>query len=112
MSKSRWTLLLGVFVLVAVALANVGAAAYKDADIYSIHTLISDGPAVSAPAGDAALVNGWGLSAGPTTPWWSANNGTNTSTLYSGVGSKAALTVACPERPPARSSTGTPRTSS
>ena len=40
------------------------------------------------------LVNGWGLSAGPTTPWWASNNGTSTSTLYSGTGTKVALTVA------------------
>ena len=38
-------------------------------------------------------MNSWGLSAGPTTPWWSANNGTNAATLYSGTGAKAALTV-------------------
>src|SRR3569623_297653 len=35
---------------------------------------------------DASLVNGWGLSAGPTTPWWVADNGTDKSTLYNGTG--------------------------
>jgi uncharacterized protein (TIGR03118 family) len=55
---------------------------------------VSDSAAVSAPVTDASLVNGWGLSVGPTTPWWTANNGTNTSTLYSGAGAKVALTVA------------------
>jgi uncharacterized protein (TIGR03118 family) len=44
-------------------------------------------------------VNGWGLSAGPTTPWWVSNNGTNTSTLYDGTGAKQALTVAVPGGP-------------
>ena len=39
------------------------------------------------------------LSAGPTTPWWAANNGSNTSTLYSGAGVKAALTVSVPGAP-------------
>ena len=53
----------------------------------------------SGAATDASLVNGWGLSAGPTTPWWAANNGTNTSTLYSGTGVKAALTVSVPGAP-------------
>jgi len=38
-------------------------------------------------------VNGWGLSASATSPWWSSNQRTNTSTLYTGVGSKNALLV-------------------
>jgi uncharacterized protein (TIGR03118 family) len=62
------------------------------ADVYSVRALVSDSAA--APAADASLVNGWGLSAGPTTPWWAANNGTNTATLYNGAGAKQALTVA------------------
>jgi uncharacterized protein (TIGR03118 family) len=72
--------------------ASAGARATDD--IYSVHALVSDGAATPAAGTDASLVNGWGLSAGPTTPWWAANNGTNTSTLYSGAGAKAALTVA------------------
>jgi uncharacterized protein (TIGR03118 family) len=97
---ARHRLLLAV---VAVATAAIGVAASGSArtaaNIYSTHALISSGPSVSAAAGDSALVNGWGLSAGPTTPWWSANNGSNTSTLYNGVGSKQALTVAVPGGP-------------
>jgi uncharacterized protein (TIGR03118 family) len=92
-----------VLVVVAVAAAAVGVAGSGSArtavNIYSTHALISSGPSVSAAAGDASLVNGWGLSAGPTTPWWSSNNGSNTSTLYNGVGSKQALTVAVPGGP-------------
>jgi uncharacterized protein (TIGR03118 family) len=48
---------------------------------------------------DSALVNGWGLSAGPTTPWWVSDNGTDKSTLYNGAGVKQALTVAVPGGP-------------
>jgi uncharacterized protein (TIGR03118 family) len=48
---------------------------------------------------DSALVNGWGLSAGPTTPWWVSDNGTDKSTLYNGAGAKQALTVAVPGGP-------------
>ena len=81
--------------LVAIVAAVAGAAhAREEADIYTVHALVSDGAAVAAPGTDASLVNGWGLSAGPTTPWWAANNGTNTSTLYNGAGAKQALTVA------------------
>jgi uncharacterized protein (TIGR03118 family) len=87
--------------VVALALASaavlavvVGSAGAKAADdIFSVHALVSDGAATPAPGTDAKLVNGWGLTAGPTTPWWASNNGSNTSTLYSGVGAKAALTV-------------------
>ena len=67
------------------------ATTHAQADVYSVHALVSDSAA--APAADASLVNGWGLTAGPTTPWWAANNGTNTSTLYNGAGAKQALTV-------------------
>jgi uncharacterized protein (TIGR03118 family) len=84
----------------AVAAALAGAArGLQAANIYTVHALVSDSSATQAAANDASLVNGWGLSAGPTTPWWSANNGSNTSTLYSGAGAKAALTVSVPGGP-------------
>jgi uncharacterized protein (TIGR03118 family) len=44
--------------------------------------MVSDQPGV-APVTDPNLVNPWGISFGPTTPLWVANNGTSTSTLYS-----------------------------
>lgn len=76
------------------AAAVAGAALSRSAaDIYTVHALVSDSSDTPAAATDASLVNGWGLSAGPTTPWWAANNGSNSSTLYSGTGTKAALTV-------------------
>jgi len=79
----------------ALAVAAVAGAAHgrEAAGIYTVHALVSDSSAVPAAVTDASLVNSWGLSAGPTTPWWSANNGTNTSTLYSGTGVKSPLTV-------------------
>ncbi len=61
---------------------------------YNMYPLVSDGTAVSAPLADTALVNGWGLSASATSPWWISNQKTNTSTLYTGVGSKNATIVA------------------
>jgi uncharacterized protein (TIGR03118 family) len=73
----------------AAGAAHGGAAA----DIYSVHALVSDSSATPAAATDSSLVNSWGLSAGPATPWWSANNGTSTSTLYTGTGAKVPLTV-------------------
>ena len=75
------------------AWAAVVASARTHANLYGVNALVSDSAATSAPAADASLVNGWGLTAGPTTPWWAANNGTSTSTLYNGAGAKQSLTV-------------------
>ena len=75
------------------ALSATGAGAKHSLVAYNLYPLVSDSSAVSAPLTDASLLNGWGLTATATSPWWAANNKTNTSTLYSGVGSKSALTV-------------------
>lgn len=48
---------------------------------YAQHNLVSDG-FVPADHTDPNLVNAWGLVAGPTSPWWIADNGTGKSTLY------------------------------
>jgi len=92
MTFLRWV----AFACAAVLVGGVAAAAdaRDQASAYTVHALVSDGAAVPAAATDPNLVNAWGLVAGPTTPWWSANNGTNTSTLYTGAGAKVALTVA------------------
>src|SRR5262249_48073241 len=66
---------------------------------YNVYPLVSDSGGATAPLADSSLVNGWGLSATATSPWWVSNNKTNTSTLYSGVGSKTALTVTVPGGP-------------
>lgn len=79
---------------VAGSAQGLGAAA-----AYTVHPLVSDSSATPAPATDASLVNAWGLSDGPTSPWWAANNGTSTSTLYSGTGTKIPLTVTVPGAP-------------
>jgi uncharacterized protein (TIGR03118 family) len=83
---------LGAAVAIAASLAGSVAAAPQD-NIFNVTNLVADSGS-SAPTDDASLVNPWGLSAGPTTPWWTSNNGTNTSTLYAGNGVKQALTVA------------------
>jgi uncharacterized protein (TIGR03118 family) len=66
--------------------------------IFNPQNLVSDG-SFTAVVTDASLVNAWGLSAGPTTPWWVTNNGTNTSTLYNGAGTKSATVVTVPGGP-------------
>jgi uncharacterized protein (TIGR03118 family) len=91
-------LFLGAAAIAAVFLAAGSASGGIADDVFTVHPLIGDA-AGSAPAADATLVNGWGLSAGPTTPWWVSDNGTNASTLYNGSGAKQALTVAVPGAP-------------
>jgi len=73
---------------------------------YQQTNLISD-VAGAAAATDANLVNPWGLSRSATSPWWSANNGTGTSTLYNGLGVKQALVVTVPG-PAGSTEAGTP----
>jgi uncharacterized protein (TIGR03118 family) len=59
---------------------------------YSVTKLVSDQPG-QAMFTDPHLVNAWGLAASSTSPWWVANNHSNTSTLYTGDGSPQSLVV-------------------
>jgi uncharacterized protein (TIGR03118 family) len=52
-----------------------------------------------APVVDPLLVNAWGIAASATSPWWVANNGTGSATLYTGAGVKAPLEVTVPGAP-------------
>ena len=68
---------------------------------YTVTPLVSDEGGGSVKA-DPHLINGWGITAGPPatpTPWWVSNNGTNTSTLYTGDGTPLALVVGVPGGP-------------
>src|SRR5256884_504755 len=67
--------------------------ASRSTRFYAQHNLVSDG-AVPADHVDPALVNAWGLVASTTSPWWVADNGTDSSTLYNGnTGATVALRV-------------------
>jgi uncharacterized protein (TIGR03118 family) len=66
--------------------------------------LISDLATVGAKVVDPDLVNPWGLALSPTSPLWSANNGSDTATLYASApgpanASKVGLTVTFPDTP-------------
>src|SRR2546430_12677724 len=66
---------------------------------YEQHNLVSDG-AVPADLVDPALVNAWGLVASATSPWWGADNGTDSSTLYKrSTGAKLSLRVSVSSAP-------------
>lgn len=47
-------------------------------------------------ATDASLINPWGISFGPTSPFWVSDNGTGVATLYNSSGTKQGLTVTMP----------------
>jgi hypothetical protein len=83
----------------ALILAAAGSAAVDNS--YTLHPLVSNQPAL-APVVDPHLVNAWGLTAGPTTPFWVADNGADVSTLYSGTGAIAPVVV-----PTGKAPTGT-----
>lgn len=52
--------------------------------------------ATGAVQQDPNLINGWGLAAFPTSPFWVSNQNTSTSTLYSGDGTIVPLVVQVP----------------
>jgi uncharacterized protein (TIGR03118 family) len=65
----------------AAALPATAAAA---PNAYKQKNLVSDQPG-QATITDPNLVNAWGLAAGPTTPLWVADNGTDLATVYGGA---------------------------
>jgi len=65
---------------------------------YIQHNLVSDLPGV-ADHTDTNLLNPWGISFSPTSPFWISDNHSGLSTLYNGSGTPQALVVTIP--PPA-----------
>jgi uncharacterized protein (TIGR03118 family) len=70
--------------------AATPVAAHAGQNRYAVNVL------VTGPTPDADLVNGWGISRLAASPWWVADNGTDSSTLYRADGSKVPLKVAIP----------------
>jgi uncharacterized protein (TIGR03118 family) len=83
---------LGALALVVVALTATASASGARPDPFSKRALVTD-------RSDGNLINPWGLAASREGPWWVANEGRSTSTLYSGEGQKQALTVNVPGGP-------------
>ena len=72
----------------AALLVAVGASsAERPGNHYQVTPLASDVPGM-APVTDANLQNTWGLARGPATPWWIANNGTASTSVYTGSGTR------------------------
>jgi len=81
--------------LASCLVALLGISTTTFAQRYSQTNLVSDMPGVAAVT-DPNLVNPWGISFSPTSPFWIADNGTGLSTLYTGDGSIVPLVVTIP----------------
>ncbi|HEY2940155.1 MAG TPA: TIGR03118 family protein [Gaiellaceae bacterium] len=89
--RSRAVLVLAL--MVGATLAAVSPLSAAEHNSYTVTPLVSDQAGV-APKTDADLVNAWGLTSSPTSPWWVSDNATNKSTLYRGSdGTKQGLVV-------------------
>jgi uncharacterized protein (TIGR03118 family) len=94
-TTSRTCGLLGTAAALSLALAAWPAAA----DVtFAVTNLVSDG-SVPAVTIDPNLVNPWGVSFAPTSPFWVSDNKTGVATLYNGAGGKIGLTVTIPPSP-------------
>jgi uncharacterized protein (TIGR03118 family) len=85
--------------LIAVAAAVLAAATpAAENNAYVQHNLVSDG-FLPADHTDGHLVNAWGLTSLPGSPWWVSDNGTSVSTLYNADGTPRSLVVSVPNNP-------------
>jgi uncharacterized protein (TIGR03118 family) len=105
---TRPRLLAVVITIAMLLLLLVPVAAYAHDNpktgFYQQTNLVSDLPNI-AQFQDPNLLNPWGLSHSPTSPWWVSDNGAGVSTLYNGDGTARSLVVTIP--PPAGSPPGT-----
>jgi uncharacterized protein (TIGR03118 family) len=85
-------------------LALAFASPFAHADSFTQTNLVSDIPG-KANTTDPNLINPWGVSFNATSPFWTANQGTGTATLFDGAGNINPLVVSIPG-----STTGAPPT--
>jgi uncharacterized protein (TIGR03118 family) len=101
---------IAVMAVVATVLAAwvmPGATRAAGPNTYLVHNLVSDVPGL-ADREDPHLVNAWGLTSLPTSPWWVADNGTDVSTIYQADGTPASLVVEVPNAPTGAASNSGP----
>jgi hypothetical protein len=87
--SGRAALLAFVILFVASSVTPVFAQ-YKRTD------LASNQPGVAPSTDQQHLINSWGLTALPTSPFWLSDNGSGFSTLYNGSGEQTPLFVTIP----------------
>ena len=83
LGRVRSALALGLVAALLALAPAAPAAASHPRNAYHQTNLVSDLPGL-AQLTDPDLVNPWGLAAGPTTPAWVADNGTDKATIYPG----------------------------
>lgn len=83
----------------------VSSSAFANQKVTQVN-LVTDNQAFLAGLGyspaateDPDLINPWGLSFGPTSPFWISDQGAGKATLYDGFGGKRPLTVTIPGSP-------------
>ena len=92
MQKQTLRALLVAAVLATALTAAASVPAAPHGGQYTVTPLVSDVPG-AAKTLDPNLVNGWGLTRTPTSPWWVADNGPGKSTLYTAAGTVNPLVV-------------------
>jgi len=98
MEQTRIPSILLAIVAAAVSAAAPGTAAAQ----FAVNNLVTDDPtAHAAQTTDPGLVNAWGLSYSPTSPFWVSSNGTGQAQLYAvnpatQATAKQGLTVSIP----------------
>jgi uncharacterized protein (TIGR03118 family) len=96
----------GLLATICTVAAFAAGASATSGNAYVVHNLVSDQAGV-ADRTDPNLVNAWGLTSLPGSPWWVADNGTDVSTLYQADGTPRPLVVQVPNAPTgAASNTG------
>jgi uncharacterized protein (TIGR03118 family) len=84
--RPRTRFLLAALVVLAVVQLAIAPAARADQGSAFVQTnLVSDLPN-RARVQDLNLKNPWGISHGPTTPWWVSDNAAGVATVYDGTG--------------------------
>src|SRR6478735_9404939 len=90
-SRRRWSAALVVVVAGAVTLTGTAGPALADRDhhrdkdnAFTQTNLVSDIPGLGGLT-DTNLINPWGIAFSATSPLWTSNQGSNTSTLYRGT---------------------------
>jgi len=74
---------------------NMPVASPAQSSGYSVVNLVSNGAVMSGHI-DVNLTNPWGIVFAPGAPVWIVNNGSNTSTVYDGLGTPVVPTVGIP----------------
>ena len=83
-----------VTVLVGAALSlAVQLKAAEPGNSYRVQNLVSDGFVTTAQPPDPLLINGWGIAASATSPWWVSAADSNSSLIYNATGVRAQLVV-------------------